>query len=279
MKGFVAAALATVRAAPSRALRKPLHLALSSDEELGCAGVGPLLDLVATLPVMPRYVLVGEPTELHVAVAHKGKAAWRVIVRGRAAHSATVATPVNAVTYAARMVVALDETGRELAAGERNDAFSVPHATLGIGPIGGGVALNVVPERCSFDFELRSLPGGSADETLARAEAVAAELSSEMRRAAPEAGIEIVPLAGYPALAPDGSDAVAREVAALSGGAQGQGVDFGSEAGLFQQRLGIPVVVCGPGSMAQAHRPDEFIERAQLHRGTATLGRLVEQLV
>jgi acetylornithine deacetylase len=177
------------------------------------------------------------------------------------------------------MVVALDEIGRELAASERDDAFSVPHATLGIGPIGGGVALNVVPERCSFEFELRTLPGGSADETLALAEAAAAELSAEMRRAAPEAGVEIVPLAGYPALAADGSAAVAREVAAASGGADGQSVDFGTEAGLFQQRLGIPVVVCGPGSMAQAHRPDEFIERAQLHRGTATLERLAEGLV
>jgi acetylornithine deacetylase len=278
MKGFVAAALAAMLAAPAGELRQPLHLALSSDEELGCTGVGPLLDLLETLPARPRYAIVGEPTQLDVAVAHKAKAAWRVNVRGRAAHSATTAAPVNAVAYAARMIVALDEIGHELAAGQRDERFSVPHATLGVGPIAGGVSLNIVPERCGFDFELRTLPGGSADETVQRIRAMAAELSSEMRHAAPEAGIEVVEGVAYPALEPDGSAAVARDVAALSGGVAGGAVDFGSEAGLFQRRLGIPVVVCGPGSMAQGHKPEEFVERAQLQRCVATLERLVERL-
>jgi len=277
MKGFVAAALAAVRAASAGGLRRPLHFALSSDEELGCAGVGPLLDVLERLPARPTYAIVGEPTQLRVVVAHKGKAAWRVRVRGRACHSALAPQGVNAVAYAARLIVALETIGRELAGAGADDSFSVPHATLSVGPIEGGLALNVVPDDCTFDFELRTLPGQSVEDFAPRVAAAAAELEDEMRALAPEAGIAFEPIAAYPALAPDGSSA-ARELAALVETAAGGTVDFGSEAGLFQRRLDIPVVVCGPGSMAQGHGPDEFIEREQLRAGEAMVERLLESL-
>lgn len=278
MKGFLAAALAAACAARGRRLRRPLHVALSSDEELGCRGVGPLLDALAALEVRPRYAIVGEPTELRVVVAHKGKAAWRVRVRGRACHSALAPQGVNAVAYAARLVVALDELGRELARGPLDAAFSVPHATLSAGPIAGGVAVNLVPDACRVDFELRTLPGQAAEEVLARVAKVAAALEAEMHAVDPETGIELEPLAAYPGLAAEPDGAAAREVARLAGTEAGGAVDFGTEAGLYQQRLGIPVVVCGPGSMAQGHRPDEFVAVAQLEAAEAMLHRLVDEL-
>jgi acetylornithine deacetylase len=278
MKGFLAAALAVVPYAARRGLRRPLHLALSSDEELGCRGVGPLLDALADLPVRPAFCLVGEPTGLGVAVRHKGKAAARVHVRGLACHSSAAPRGVNAVEYAARLIVAAGDEGRALAARDGDPGFSVPTATLSVGPVRGGMALNTVPDACTFEIEARALPGEDAGALLSGALRGAAALEAEMRRVAPEAGIEIEPLAAYPPLAPAGDDGPAALVAGLAGGERDLAVDFGTEAGLYQQRLGVPVVVCGPGSMAQAHRPDEYVEADQVTRAEALLRGLVDTL-
>jgi acetylornithine deacetylase len=278
MKGFVAAALAVVPFAAGRRLRRPLHLALSCDEELGCRGVGSLLDALAAQPTRPALCVVGEPTELGVAVRHKGKVARRVHVRGRACHSSAAPQGVNAVAFAARLIAALDEIGHGLAA-ERDAAFAVPHATLSVGPIWGGVSVNIVPDACTFDFELRCLPGQEPAPALTRVEARARELEREMRAVAPEAGIAFEELAAYPPLAPAPADAaVAAQVAALAGAGQGLAVDFGTEAGLYRDRLDVPVVVCGPGNMAQAHRADEYLEAEQLGRAEELLRRLVDSL-
>lgn len=279
MKGFVAAAVAAAERAASLPLRRPLALALSCDEELGCAGVGTLLDLLAGESTRPRLCVVGEPTGLRVADRHKGKVRLRVDVRGRAVHSATAPAGVNAVTYAARMIVALDELARDLAAGARDPAFGVPHATLSIGPITGGTSTNIVPERCAFEFELRTLPGQDAEAPLARARAAAAGLSDEMRASAPEAGIELSTLSSYPGLAPDASTVDIGMAFGLDGcGAGPIAVDFGTEAGLYREALGVPVVVCGPGDMARAHRADEYVETGELAAAERVLDRIVDGL-
>jgi len=266
MKGFLATVLAALDGVEPRRLRRPLHLALSSDEELGCRGVAPLLDALATLPVRPARAVVGEPTELRVVNRHKSKTAVRVHVRGRAAHSSLASTGVNAVAYAARLVNALLALQDELAAGPADPDYAVPYATVGIGPIEGGVAVNIVPDRCRLDVELRTLPDQDPGRLMARIYAEAAALEREMRAVDPESSIAFEPLASYPGLRP------ARDRAAAAA------VDFGTEAGLYQQRLGIPVVVCGPGSMSQGHQADEFVALEQLERGEAVIRRLLRGL-
>jgi acetylornithine deacetylase len=278
MKGFIAAALAVIPQAVGRALRRPLHLALSCDEELGCLGAGPLLDHLERLAAPPAWCLVGEPTGLDAAVRHKGKAAARVHVRGRAAHSSAPPLGVNAVEYAARLIVAISDAARALASRPGDASFSVPTATLSVGPVRGGMALNTVPDACTFDVEARALPGEDPGEVLAGALAGADALAEEMRRVAPEAAIEVEPLAAYPPLAASSDGRPAALVARLAGSEGDVAVDFGTEAGLYQRRLGVPVVVCGPGRMAQAHRPDEYVEADQLSRAEGLLRALVETL-
>ena len=275
MKGFLATALTAVTEVDHRRLRRPLHVALSSDEELGCLGVRPLLDTLAGLPVPPAAAVVGEPTMLRVADRHKGKAAARVHVRGRAAHSSMAPAGVNAVAFAARLVTGLLELQDELAAEASDDGFGVPHATIGIGPIHGGVSVNIVPDHCRLDVEVRALPEQDPEELMGRMRARAAPLEAEMRAVHPDAAIEFEALSSYPGLRPAPDPGFARE---LAGGEAAVAVDFGTEAGLYRQKLGIPVVVCGPGDMAQAHQADEFIAVDQLSRAEHVLRGLAQRL-
>jgi acetylornithine deacetylase len=261
MKGFVAAVIAAAPGIRVDDLRRPLHVALSCDEEIGCKGAPALLHALAPAIAPPAWCVVGEPTRMRVVERHKGKVAFRALVSGRPCHSSRPADGVNAVEYAARLIVGL----RELA-----DSST----TVSTGPIAGGVALNIVPESCRVDFEARMLPGA---DPAARIAALAQELSTEMRAAAPEAGIELVSLASYPPLAASDPQA-AEAVAALAETQAGGAVDFGTEAGLFQAALGVPVFVCGPGDMAQGHVADEYIEVDQLARAERFVGRIARSL-
>jgi acetylornithine deacetylase len=274
MKGFAAATLAAVAGADRSALRAPLHVAISHDEELGCLGVPPLLDVLAAgqSDAAPLAgVVVGEPTGLRVIDRHKGKLAFEITVRGRAAHSATPALGVNAVIGAAHLIVALQQLERDLAAQTTDDAFSVPHTTIGIGPIVGGVALNIVPDRCTLKAEARVLPGQPLDEI--------AERIADAADGIEAVGVDVEQVAGYPPLQPsDDGGAFAARVAAVAGQGLGGAVDFGTEAGLYQQRLGVPVVVCGPGSMAQGHIADEFLEAGQLAAAQRFVAGLIDGL-
>jgi acetylornithine deacetylase len=282
MKGFIAATLAATTAARRSSLTAPLHVAISHDEELGCAGVGPLLDLLAdgdALAAPLAGVVVGEPTELRVVDRHKGKAAFAITVHGRAAHSATPSLGVNAVRGAAHLIVALEELERELTQEMTDDTFSTPHATVGIGPITGGVALNIVPDRCALQIETRVLPGQSLDAIERRVGEAASRIGRALAADAPEAGVEVARVAGYPPLVPEPAAATfALRMARVAGQGLGGAVDFGTEAGLYQQRLGVPVVICGPGSMVQGHAADEFLDARQLAAGEAFVAGLIRGL-
>jgi acetylornithine deacetylase len=277
MKGFIAAVLAVAPEAARLGLRRPLHLALSSDEELGCRGVGPLLDELEGLAAPPAWCVVGEPTGMRVAERHKGKVVLRFDVHGRSCHASRAPEGVNAVEYAARLIVGL----RELQASLRDELvdreFGIPFATLSVGPITGGVSVNIVPDRCAFECELRFMPGQDPGPLVGRMEALAHGLEDEMRATSAQARIDVARTASYPALAAASAGAAAR-VAALAGTEAGASVDFGTEAGLYQEALGVPVVVCGPGDIAQAHRPDEYLEAAQLDRAERFALRLVHAL-
>jgi acetylornithine deacetylase len=281
MKGFVAAVLTAVGRCDGAAPSRPLHVVLSSDEELGCRGIRPLLPALSETIERPWLTVVGEPTGLRVADRHKGKLAFAVDVRGRAGHSARAPESVNAVVYAARLIVALQELQRRLSDGPRDDRFAVPHGTVSVGPIRGGVSVNIVPDVCRFEFEVRHLPGDDPDALRRWIEGAIEPLAAEMHAIDPETGIELTVTIEYPGLEPaadDGPEPAATELAALAGTEAGGAVDFGTEAGLLQRALGAPVVVCGPGEMAQGHRPDEFVEAAQLDAAVALVAGLIDRL-
>lgn len=279
MKGFCASALAVALKAAKRDLRTPLHLAFSHDEEVGCLGVRSLIDMLDGAPVRPAMCIVGEPTSMQVATGHKGKTALRATVTGREGHSALAPLALNALHLGADFVTAIREVQADVAAnGTRDGDYDVPYTTVHVGKMQGGVQVNIVPNACVLDFEIRALAEDDPQTLIAtlkaRAEAIVAPLRTEF----PEAAIEIEELWNYPGLGTPSDAGVVNFVKGLTGANGTIKVAFGTEGGLFSQRLGIPTVICGPGSMAQGHKPDEFVSAEQLDRCDAMLAALVERL-
>ncbi|MCL9658645.1 acetylornithine deacetylase [Pseudomonas protegens] len=279
MKGFIASVLAAVPGLVRRELRIPIHLAFSYDEEVGCLGVRPMLERLQQRRHKPLLCLIGEPTELRPVLGHKGKLAMRCQVRGAACHSAYAPYGVNAIEYAARLIGKLGEIGGRLARPEHHDPrFDPPFSTVQTGTIKGGRALNIVPADCEFDFEVRTLPEFDAQAVVDELQRYAQDqLLPQMQAVQADTGIALQPLSAYPGLA-TAADSEAAELLALLSGSRAFGtVAFGTEGGLFHQ-AGIPTVVCGPGSMDQGHKPDEFISLEQLHACDAMLRRLGDWL-
>jgi acetylornithine deacetylase len=277
MKGFVACALAAALAAARRELATPLHLALSYDEEVGCLGVRSLIELLARAPVRPALCIVGEPTGMAVATGHKGKRGLRATCRGREGHSALAPLALNALHLGCDLTAALRAMQARIAAeGRRDGDYDVPYTTVHVGRIEGGAALNIVPNRCVVDFEFRHLAEDDPEALVAEARAAAAAIVAATRD--PDAGIEIAEFMSYPGLGTAPDAAVVGFVKGLTGGNATIKVAFGTEGGLFAERLGTPTVICGPGSMAQGHKPDEFVEVEQLARCEAMLARLIDRL-
>lgn len=276
MKGFIALVLA---AAPQMAASaRPFHIALSYDEEVGCIGARGLVQDMMEAGIRPAGCVIGEPTELRPVIGHKGASAYICEIRGREAHSSLAPEGVNAIEYAARLVERLRGIGERLQARERrHDGFDIPFTTINTGVISGGLMANIVPSECAFRFDIRRLPWTSAAEVVAELEAFAKnELLPLMQAVAPEAGIAVRQIGSVPAFDISQEDPFVRlvEHAASSNGRPGY-VAFGTEAGLFQE-AGIPTVVCGPGSIEQAHKPDEFISLDQLARGEAFIRALID---
>jgi acetylornithine deacetylase len=279
MKGYIACMLAAVPLFQQSPLRLPLHLALSYDEEVGCLGVRSLLAELQRRPHQPLLCIIGEPTELKPVLGHKGKLAMRCQVQGAACHSAYAPQGVNAIEYAARLIGKLGEIGQRLAAPEHHDArFDPPYSTVQTGLISGGRALNIVPADCQFDFEVRALPAADPQQVAAELQDYAErELLPQMRERSAETAISFQPLSAYPGLATDPHSEAAELLALLSGSREFSTVAYGTEGGLFHQ-AGIPTVVCGPGSMEQGHKPDEYVSQQQLDGCDAMLRRLLQWL-
>ncbi len=276
MKGFVACAIAAMIDAAKRPLRVPLHLALSYDEEIGCMGVGSLIDMLDAAPVRPRFCIVGEPTGMQVATGHKGKIALRATCLGREGHSALAPLALNALHLAADFVVAVRAIQARVAAeGLRDGDYDVPYSTLHVGKLNGGVQVNIVPNSAVVDFEIRSLAGEDTDALIAELRAAAEAIVAPLRAEFPEAEIRIDRLWDYPGLGTPSDAGVVNFVKALTGANGTMKVAFGTEGGLFDARLGIPTVICGPGSMAQGHKPDEYVAVEQMARCQAMLAALI----
>jgi acetylornithine deacetylase len=275
MKGFVAAALALAERAASESLATPLHIALSHDEEIGCVGVRSLIEVMATWPLRPRFCLVGEPTSMRVALGHKGKLAARACAHGMAGHSALAPKALNAIHLACDFVERLRARQAELAANGRKDAdYDVPYTTIHVGTIAGGTALNIVPDRCMLDFEIRNVSGEDATEILGLLRQDADAIVARERPRFECAAIDIETVNAYPALDTSPDAEVVAFAKALVGDDSHFKVAFGTEGGLFHETLSIPTVVCGPGSMDQGHKPDEFVALDQL----AAADRMMERL-
>lgn len=273
MKGFIACVLAALPRFQQQTLRMPLHLAFSYDEEVGCLGVRSLIEHLSASPEKPALCIIGEPTGMQPVYGHKGKVAMRCNVHGHACHSAYAPSGVNAIEYAAKLIGKLTELAEPLKQIHDN-RFDPPYSTLQTGTIRGGAALNIVPERCQFDFEMRYLPNTDVAATLDAVQQYAEQtLLPAMQAVQAETAIQFEPLSAYPALLTDPQSEFARWLGEWSGSQQFATVAFGTEGGLFDE-AGIATLVCGPGSMDQGHKPDEFVSVEQLQRCAAMLDKL-----
>ncbi|SDX33945.1 acetylornithine deacetylase [Pseudomonas syringae] len=280
MKGFIALAIDAMLDAADMNLLRPLQLALSHDEEIGCVGVRRLLDVLHLAPVRPFLCVVGEPTLMQFAVGHKGKASYRTFCRGQEAHSSLAPRAVNAIHLASDFIAELRNSQKRIEQqGSRDEGYDIPYSTVHIGRIDGGKALNIVPNLCTMEFEYRNLPGDNPDVLLEQLRERAEVLVREARQLSGVAAIDIEVMNEYPALETHPSVEAVRMLHAFAEpGTQHIKVSYGTEGGLFAGRLNVPVVVCGPGSIEQAHKPDEFIEESQMDAGERFLQSLLGSL-
>jgi len=280
MKGFIGIALAQApkfaAALNDNRLDAPLHYALSYDEEVGCLGVRGLIRDLEESGIRPAGCIVGEPTSMQPIIAHKGMHRFRCAVHGREAHSSYVTYGVNAIEYAARLVVFIRQTADRLAQIEQRDyGFTVPYSTLSTGLIRGGIAANVVPKECEFQFDMRTLPQASPEALYREIRAYAEALAREMQAIDPQSGIDLEWASQTMGLAASEADAIVQWAMRLSNNTTVGKVSYGTEAGLFQ-KMGVPSVICGPGDIAQAHRPNEFVALDQLAHCEAFMNRILE---
>ena len=278
MKSFVATALALAPEFQRAKLTAPVHFSFSYDEEVGCVGVRRLIAELERLKLRPTACVVGEPTSMKVVRAHKGKISYRCRVHGFECHSSLAPHGVNAVEFAAEVVTHIRRLEKRFAAeGPFDSAFDVPHTTAHTGVIHGGTALNIVPKECWFDFEFRYLPGQDPYALVSEVKRFAEGLVPEMQRIHAAAGFSWDEISGFPGLSVEEDTEIAQVAKSATGDNAAAGkVAFGTEAGLFNA-AGIPTIVCGPGNIEQAHKPDEFVTLEQVALCEMFLRRLVER--
>lgn len=279
MKGYLASMLAVADRAAQAELAEPLKLAISYDEEVGCIGIRDMIDALEPSIGLPRAAFVGEPTEMQVAVGHKGKAGLTATCYGQNGHSALAPQFVNALHLAADFVHELKVLQGDLATnGARDEAFGVPYSTVHVGKLHGGEALNIVPDRAEMTFEYRHLVADTPDSLRARIDAAAERAAQPYQAQFPQARIEVAEYMSYPGLNLAETDDVVGMAQRLAQTNSTTKVAFGTEAGYFHA-LGIPTVVCGPGSMeGQGHKPDEYITRDQLAACDAMMDRILAEI-
>ena len=276
MKGFIALCLALVPEMLARPLKVPIHFAFSYDEEIGCLGAPHLIAELGRHFQRPALAIIGEPTELKLGTRHKGCYSFETAVTGRDGHSSQTQKGANAIVAAAEIVAELDRIAEELKHSSFNDPnFEPPYPTINVGRIEGGTAVNIIARHCTLHWDFRATPGADPSIVLPRLETfIAQSVLPRLRKVAPEASIVTRPRAHVPPLADEPGGAAETLVKFLTGANQTIGLAFATEAGQFQQ-AGLSAIVCGPGSILQAHQPDEFIERAQLEAGEQFLRKLI----
>ena len=277
MKGFIAIVLSRVSAMVEKKLKKPIHLAFSYDEEIGCVGVHSLLDLIKKKSINPEFCIVGEPTSMEMVIGHKGKHAYDVKVDGLSCHSGQAPNGVNAINYASKLINYIEEINKEKSIkGPFDNEYEIPYSTLHTGLIKGGTILNIVPNLCQFEFEIRHLAEDDPLEIIQKIKQYTEELLiKEMHNISPKTNIEINEKITYPGLNISESISPVKQVKELLGNSSHKKVIFGTEGGLFKRELNLPTIICGPGSIDQAHKPDEFISIQQIEKGGAFIDKLI----
>ncbi len=279
MKSFVAIALSYAPKFLAANLETPIHYAFTYDEEVGCLGAKKLIEVLRQMPVKPKACIVGEPTEMQVIAQHKGKKSWRVDVRGFECHSSLTHLGANAVEAAAELIAFIKQLARNKRDHGPFDAeFAPPYTSLHTGVVNGGTALNIVPKDCSFLWEIRYLPQDDVDALFAEVVAYARnKLEPELKAIDPTCGFTFTQISEFPGLATDDRAGVVELAKTLTGANAVKKVAFGTEAGLFSES-GIPTIVCGPGNIEQAHKPNEFIELSQIALCEAFMDRLLDRV-
>ena len=278
MKGFIACALAFAPIFASARLKRPIHFAFSYDEEVGCLGAPAMIDAIMKQSPKPAIVFVGEPTDMKVVTAHKGLFSMRVCVHGQAGHSSLVNDGACAVTHAVPLMQYLVDTAADMkAAAPKDSPFDPPYGTLTIGRVQGGVAANILAAEASFVTLIRPAPWDDTDAIETGLRDLASRIQTDMQTGAPDASIIIDTRSDVPAFSREPDGAAERLARQLTGDNASHVVSYGTEAGQFQH-AGLSVVVCGPGSISQAHQPDEFIEIAQMDQCCVFMERLVRHL-
>jgi acetylornithine deacetylase len=271
MKGYLGALLSIAPELTNARLADPVHLAFSFDEEVGCLGAPLLLADMRERGIRPAGCIVGEPTSMRPVVAHKGLNHFRCCVVGRSVHSSLTPSGVNAIEYAARIICFIRDMADEFRrSGPFDEDFDVPYTTAQTGLVRGGVALNTVPNACEFDFEIRDLPGTDVRRLVQTIEAYGADLEAQMKAVFADASVTFSCLGTAPSLSEVEASSIVQLARALTHDSVRRKVAYGTEAGYFSS-AGVPTVVCGPGNIEQAHRPNEFVELAQLQRCEAFL--------
>ena len=277
MKGFVACVLAAVPDFVTAPLRIPIHLLLSYDEEVGCTGVRPMTQELGHSLAKPRAVIVGEPTNMRVVDSHKSIHAFKTTVIGQEAHSSMTHQGANAVMAAAELICELSRAAAELKTRPGGERFDPPYSTVHVGAVEGGGARNIVPKHCEFYWELRALPGHNGDEIATRLATYAEKaVLPRLRQVASDAAIHTEQYNDVPEFGAFAGDEAISLALKLAGQNETFAVSYGTEAGLFD-KVGCPSVICGPGDIAQAHKPNEFIAESELRACMDFLARLIER--
>jgi acetylornithine deacetylase len=280
MKGFVASCLAAVPDFQARGLRRPLHLLISYDEEVGCHGVKRLLEDLDESELRPNLCVVGEPSRMQPILAHKGKVNLNVSVRGLPGHSSEPAKGVNAVQAAGEAIAWIAQEARRLARdGPFEDGFDPPHTTIHVGTMQGGSSLNIIPEHAAFAMEWRPIPSDPVDGHMKRLRAWIAEtIEPAMKAVHPDCGFSYEIGLEMPGMALPADHALTTAVTQASGCNSTGKVSYGTEGGFFE-KAGIPSIICGPGDIAQAHQPDEWIAESELAECDRFIRRLADRLL
>lgn len=276
MKAFYAIALAMIPEFKKAKLKKPIHFALSYDEEIGCFGAHSLAAAMATEVPRPRAIIIGEPTMMTVVHAHKGSQSYVTKFTGFEAHSSMTHLGVSAIHFAGDFIHWLNELQVELALRKRTDIDTIPgHTTINVGIVGGGTAGNILARECTLRWGYRTLPGDDAWEVQRRAEQYVAELLlPKMKAKHPDANITLERRSFVPGLKPEENEEAAKLALQWTGGNRTYAVPYGTEAGIFRGH-GIPTVICGPGDISQAHQPNEFVARSQMDACDAFIGKMI----
>jgi acetylornithine deacetylase len=279
MKGFIACVLAHLESLEHSALQSPLQMVFSFDEEVGCVGVRSVVENFSTLAARPSLIIIGEPTMMEPAIGHKGKIAGIMRCKGHECHSSDAPKGLNAIYLANEMITATRKLQEKIAQHPRpEEGFTIPYTTLHIGTIKGGTALNIVPADCMLEFEIRNSPSDPAKDVLNSLFDEAALVTERAKGRFSECGVTLEITNEYPGLLMREGEASLTTLQTLVGSQKAKKISFGTEGGLFHQALNVPTYICGPGDIAQAHRPDEFISRDQIAQCLGFLERLSHTL-